>query len=306
MNKTMLQCKIIGVIIGLFVCLNMDALDQFYLVNTMRDPIVVNTKSTREMKEMKLTAGQPQLLGFSPQQVTVRDSRGYCSSFSNIFMNGVYNYLNVVDNGQGTKLIYADQSLSNYRREAAKLSPVVFKPDVVDKCFAPGSGVLKKRGHLKKTYDAAKAKAVIQLQQAPLVVQNLTPAPVSVELDLGNRTQMIDFQPMGAQGSMFPITEAKDYARMIYNIRVFGADGSCTKLNGIGMNSLFNRLLIEADSAGRYMVSYTRVGSDGSSSWNDSPVGRVYFRVSPNSSLTDEYKASCWNPTTGDVFEIPL
>lgn len=303
MNKSMLQRMVIGFMMGLCFCLTVEALDQFYLVNTMKDPIVVNTKSSREMKEMKLMAGQNQLLGFSPQQITVRDSRGYCSSFSNIFMNGVYNYLNVVDNGQGTKLIYADQSL-NYRSQSAKLSPVVFKPDVADKCFAPGSGVLKKRGHLKKVSDANKAK--VASQQAPLVVQNLTPAPLSVELDFGNKTQMIDLQSVGATGSMAQVTEAKDGARVVYNIRVFGADGSCTKLNGIGMNPLFNRLLIEADSAGRYMVSYTRVGPDGSSLWNDSAVGRVYFRVTPNSSLTDEYKASCWNPTTGDVFEISL
>lgn len=282
----------------------MNAADQFYLYNRTSGPVVVRYQSSREMKELTINAGSQSFVGFNPQQMTVRTRNGMCSYFSGIGMNGIYSFLNILPNGAGVKLQFTGKSR---QFSPVELTPITFLPDSVDQCSTPGSGVVtgKKSRHLK--YQALRKEKMSR--SLPLTVENLSKVPVTVEIDLGNESRVIELQPNGAPSSIAPI----GVNQVVYNARMYSAaNGSCTTINYIGMNPLFSRFYIDTDpaSAGRFRVAYGRVGGGRDNrplAWNGTFITPVIFEVSPNSSLGDsEYKASCWEPRTGDVFETAL
>jgi len=278
---------------------NIYAADQFYLYNRTPGTVSIYYYSSREMKEVVLNSGSQQFIGFNPQRMTIRTNNGMCSYFSGIGMNGVYNFLNIIPGGSGVQLRYSGKSR---QMTPVDLTPIVFIPDSVDKCSTPGSGVItgKKTRHLK--YSSIRKARVSRT--VPLTVQNLSKVPITVEVDLGgSESQLISLQPNGAISD----TAVIGANQVVYNAKVYSAaNGSCTLINNISMNPLFNRLYIDTDpvNQGRFRVAYGHVEGNGRpTAWNGTMIIPVIFEVSSNSSLTQEYKAACWDPKTGDVFE---
>jgi hypothetical protein len=233
--------------------------------------------------------------------MTIRSNNGMCSYFSGIGMNGIYNFLNIIPGGSGVQLQYTGKSRQS---TPADLTPVLFLPDSVDKCSTPGSSVVtgKKTRHLK--YSSIRKERVTRA--IPLTVQNLSKIPVNVEVDLGNDSQLIPLQPNGSTTD----TAVIGSNQVVYNAKIYSAaNGSCTTIYNIAMNPLFNRLYVDADpvNQGRFRVAYGHVDRAGrATGWptpRDSTINPVIFEVSANSSLSQEYKAACWDPKTGDVFE---
>lgn len=246
--------------------------DQFYLWNKTSGPVDVAYKSSQEMRKVAIPAGSQAFVGFSPQQMTVTGN-GFCSYFSDIGMNGIYSIVNIVPLGMGVALQFGGKT-----RQSVELTRILIRPDSIMKCS-------------NRLQDRFKTRAA---NKSSLSIQNVTASPVTLELDLGKETRIVPkLQPKGSAGS---VVEVGPNA-IVYNIRIYSQDSSCTTLNNISMNSWFNLMQIGFEN-GRYVVTYTHTGGvDNRISWAG-PVNPVAFTVTPNASVPQwqEYIPQCWNP----------
>lgn len=248
--------------------------DQFYLWNKTSGPVDVAYKSSQEMRTVNILAGSQAFVGFSPQQMTVT-SNGICSYFSDIGMNGIYSIVDIISWGQGVALRFSGKT-----RQSVELTHVLIRPDSVMKCS-------------KRLQDRFKTPRAVN--KSSLSIQNVTAFPVTLELDLGKETRIVPkLQPKGSAGSVIEIGPNA----IVYNIRIYSQDSSCTTLNNISMNSWFNLMQIDFEN-GRYVVKYSHTGgTDSRIAWEGSMVRPVAFTVTPNASVPQwqEYIPQCWNP----------
>lgn len=297
-----------GYVVIIFTLLSSYSVKALFLQNDTNRDIVVRSFSAEKNFEQVIhpTNSQPMA---RLNQLMIRTPDGSCSYFSDIGMNMIYDRISVrqLVGTAGVGLYYTGKSK---QLSSTNLTPIVFVPDAVDlKCFNQGSGIVKnRRTRVSRHREVLRNKNVQREKESFMSIANESPDPLMVELDLGLESSIIDLQPRGSSGSVYIL---KPY-QTIYNIKIFSrTNGSCTSLNNLAMHPLFNRLSIAPDEGagkfGQYRLAFTRVDNAGRSlEWNKTVIQPVWFETSGNSSMGEEYKATCWNPNTGDIFELPL